>query len=133
MEKEWLNLHKQVMDKIKTEKISPFIKVGNTGCLIETANNIYIGLDIMDSNNISSNSLKNAINLMLHNNIESIKKIIMTNELGEIIIPDLITLESLLELNQNIETIDILTSIEPFTTKKISQIIPASWGIIKQK
>lgn len=132
MEDNWSNLYEKLLSNVKSQIISPFVKLGGTYCLIETtAGKNYIGTDINTSGNITS-SITNAINQMLTYD-QNITKIILINELGEIVIPQLNLLEPILELCQNYEEISILISLKPLKTSSLAELLPVWWGIIKQK
>lgn len=133
MENNWLNLYEKLLSTVRTQTISPFVKVGGTYCLIETnSKKNFIGTDI-NSSSFSASSIANAINIMLTNNEQNIEKIILINELGEIMTPALEMIEPILELNETYDNVSFLCSLNPVKTIKLSELIPDWWGTIKQK
>lgn len=133
MENNWINLYEKLLSTVQTQTISPFVKVGGTYCLIQTkSEKVFIGTDI-NASSFSASSIANAINIMLTNNEKNIQKIILINELGEIMMPNLKMIEPVLELNENYDNISFLCLLNPLKIIKLSDLIPKWWGTIKQK
>ena len=88
---------------LNVRELSPFVKIGNISCVLVTNDNIYTGININDSSAEYS-----AIVKMVNNGENVVKRIIVINELEEIIEPKLNEIEYLLSLsaaNMNTEVI----------------------------
>jgi len=117
MEKIWTTLVKEAKNKIYTKEIPPFINYGNNACaLITSENNIYTGISINSNSNIGCTCEKSAIINMLNNNETKIEKIVILNELEELIKPSIDCYDYLLELNPDME---ILIDNQIFLLKDI--------------
>lgn len=134
MKKEWDILYKTALKQLKNIEIPPFIKVGESVCCILTVNNnAYVGKNINSNTTLNSCAEKNAIIGMLNNGEQEIKKIVILNELEEIIMPCTSCIEILLELTQKNNSIEILKDIKEYKTIKLEELLPTWWGTYKQK
>lgn len=134
MKKDWDILFETAAKQLKNKEIPPFIKVGqNSCCILAKSNNAYVGLNILTTTSLSSCAEKNAIVAMLNNGEYEIKKIVILNELEELILPCQSCVENLLELKPKDETIEILIDLKDYKTIKIEDLLPAWWGTYKQK
>ena len=134
MKKDWDILYETAANQLKNKEIPPFIKVGqNSCCILAKSNNAYVGLNILTTTSLSSCAEKNAIVAMLNNGEYEIKKIVILNELEELILPCQSCVENLLELKPKDETIEILIDLKDYKTIKIEDLLPAWWGTYKQK
>ena len=134
MKKDWDILFETAAKQLKNKEIPPFIKVGqNSCCILAKSNNAYVGLNVLTTTSLSSCAEKNAIIAMLNNGEYEIKKIVILNELEELILPCKSCIENLLELKPKDETIEILIDLKNYKTIKIEELLPAWWGTYKQK
>ena len=125
MEKNWNELFLYAKDKINSRDISSFVKVANICCVIETDNNFYSGIDIVSLNK-SYTALEVAIINMINNNEYVVKRMVIFNELEEIINPSLKDIEFLLSINkENINT-EIMTVLKQVV--KLKDFLPDWWG-----
>lgn len=129
----WQELYNKAMSKIKVQNISPFINVGDISCaLLASDNKIYTGVEVLSDTTIKTSAEKNAILSMLNNNVYEIKKIVITNELGEVVKP-LEECFEFFELLNSPENIEILTNLETEEFVKLSEIYPSWWGTFRVK
>lgn len=134
MESIWLDLYEAAKKNIVSKEISDFITTGNTSCAILGHNNkIYNGSSITSNSIISCSAEKSAVISMFNDHEYVIDKIVVLNELEEIIMPSDSSLEYLLELNPDYGNIDILVDLEKNTILKIKDIIPKWWGTYRNR
>lgn len=134
MDKIWTALCKEAKNKIKTQEISPFIEYGNYACaILSSENKIYSGVSITSTTGLNSSAEKSAITSMFNNGEKIIEKIVIMNELEELISPSVDCLEFLLELNSNPSNIEILLDLESMKVVKLSDLIPDWWGTYRNK
>lgn len=125
----WLELYENAKEKLNASCISPFIEYGNNSCAILGSNNkIYSGISITSNSNINCSAEKSAITSMLNDNEKVIKRIVILNELEEIIYPSEDSLEYLLELCINAEDLEVLVDLDKKVIKKLSDLLPDWWG-----
>lgn len=128
MERIWSTLIKEAKKKINSREIAPFIEYGNNSCAILTENNnIYTGVNITSNSSIDSSAEKSAVIDMINNGEKAISKMVILNELEEIIPPSIECLDYLLELSSNYGNIDVLIN-ESGDTKKVIELLPDWWG-----
>lgn len=133
MEKIWSSLYKEAKKRIKVENIPPFIEYGNNTCTILADNNkIYFGISIASNSSIGSNAEKNAITMMLNDGAKYIKKMVILNELEELIPPSEDSLDYLLELSEN-EEFEVLLDYEKEKVVTIKELLPNWWGTYRNK
>ena len=134
MEKVWNDLLLSARKKIDTKKIDPFIEYGHIACSILTdKDNIYTAINIKSNTEIDSSAEKNAISMMLNNGEKVIKKMVIVNELEEIIKPSEECYDYLLELGESFGDIEILLDEKKETIKRIIEILPDWWGTYRIK
>lgn len=134
MEKSWSSLYKEAKSKINVQSIPPFIESGNISCAILSGNNnIYTGVNISTNTSLSSSAERNAISLLLNNGEKTIKKIVILNELEELIKPSEDCLEYLYELCEDIDETEVLIDYEQKETITIRELIPNWWGTYRNK
>lgn len=130
----WSSLYKEARNKLNTEEISPFIEYGNNACAILGSNNkIYTGLSITSNTGINCSAEKSAVTSMINDNEKRITKIVILNELEEIITPSIKSLEYLLELCENPDAVEVLTNLEKESIVKLSDLLPDWWGTFRLK
>lgn len=129
MEQIWTELYNSAKSKINTKEIKPFIEYGNNSCaVLSQSNKIYTGISITSTTAINSNAEKSAITTMLNNGELGLKKMVILNELEEVLLPTEECLEYLLEMNANPDEIEILADYEHEKIIKLSETIPDWWG-----
>lgn len=134
MEKTWSNLYKEAKKRINVQTISPFIETGNISCAIESANNnLYFGINIATNTDLHSSAEKNAITMLINSGENKIKKMVILNELEELIPPSEDCMEYLLELCDNPEDTEILINYEKKEIVSLSDLIPSWWGTYRNK
>ena len=134
MDKIWTALYKEAQNKIQTKEIPPFIEYGNHACaILSSENNIYSGVSITSTTSINSSAEKSAVTCMFNNGEKTIEKMVIMNELEELIAPSDSCLEFLLELNTNPENVEILLDLEKMKVVKLSELIPDWWGTYRNK
>lgn len=130
----WTNLYNTAKDKIITRRVEPFIEYGNNASAILSSNkNIYSGISITSNSSISSSAEKNAIIEMFNSGEVLFEKMVILNELEELITPSNDCLEYLIELIPNPELVEILIDYEKGTIIKLSDLIPDWWGTYRNK
>ena len=134
MERIWYSLIKEAKKKINVHEIPPFIEYGNSSCAILTdSNNIYTGVSIKSNSGISNSAEKSAIINMINSGEHIITKMVILNELEELIRPSVDCLEYLLDLGTSYGDIEILLDYDTQETKKIIEILPDWWGTYRNK
>ena len=129
MEKVWSLLYKEAKSKLSAKEVSVFFTLGNTACAILGSNNkIYAGSNISSNSIISCSAEKSAVIEMFNDGEYVIDKMVLLNELEEVILPSDGSLEYLLELNPEFGNIDILVDYEKEKVIKLRQLIPKWWG-----
>ena len=128
MERVWYSLIKEAKKKVNTKRRPPFIEYGNNSCaLLTDSNNIYTGVSITSNSNLSSSAEKSAVINMINNGEKNITRMVILNELEEIIPPSIQCLDYLLELSSSYGDVEILLS-ESGESKKIIELLPDWWG-----
>lgn len=134
MEKIWHDLYREAKNKLSTKEIPPFIESGTSACAIEAGNGqIYSGISITSNTSINVNAEKSAIISMFNDNEFTIKKIVILNELEEVIPPSTECFEYILELNIIPDDIEILTDYDQKTIAKVRDLLPDWWGTYRNK
>jgi len=134
MDRLWNELYNEAAHKLNAQEISPFIEYGNNACAILASNDkIYSGVSITSSTLLDCSAEESAIREMLNDNERYIKRILVLNELEEVIRPLEESLEYLLELCDNPKKVEVLIAIEPIKIVKLIDIIPDWWGTFRLK
>lgn len=129
MTREWNKLFIEAKKRLNTKEISPFITAGSYSCAIQTIdNNIYTGVTIVTTSSLSNSAETNAILNMINNGENKIKKIIILNELEELIMPCEEGIKNILELDINPEEVELLLEEK---TIKLSDVLPDWWGTFR--
>lgn len=130
----WTKLYNTAKDKIITRRVEPFIEYGNNAsAILSSSKNIYSGISITSNSSISSSAEKNAIIEMFNSGEVQFEKMVILNELEELITPTNDCLEYLMELIPNPELVEILIDYEKETIIKLSDLIPDWWGTYRNK
>lgn len=134
MERVWYSLLKEAKKKINVHEIPPFIEYGNNSCaLLTDSNNIYTGVSVTTKTKLNSSAEKSAVINMLNNSENKITKMLILNELEELIPPSIDCLEYLLELGIDFGSIEILLDFDKQETKTIKELLPDWWGTYRNK
>ncbi|HAB66203.1 MAG TPA: hypothetical protein DCE23_02425 [Firmicutes bacterium] len=134
MERIWNELYRAAKSKLKGKEISPFIEYGNSSCAILGGNDkIYTGINVKSSTSINSSAEKNAIVAMLNDGEHVLKKMVLLNELEEVIEPSDEYYGYLLELSNGIDDIEVLVNYEKKEIKKMVDLLPDWWGTYRVK
>lgn len=134
MERSWKELYKAAKQKLHTKELSPLIEFGNSSCAILGSNDIiYTGISIKSTTSINSSAEKNAIVAMFNDGEATIKRMVILNELEEVITPSDEYFGYLLELNSNIDEVEVLVNYEKKEVKKLVELLPDWWGTYRIK
>ena len=127
----WKDLYMKAFKLNHQHNISPFINSGYITCVIESdKGNIYYGTNIVTGSKIAMCAEKSAISSMVSNQDYLIKRMVLVNELGELLLPCENCLEYLLDFSGE-EDFEILTSVEKEKTVKIRELLPDYWGTFR--
>ena len=134
MEKIWTELYKEAKKRINVKQVLPFIEYGNHVCTIESGKgNIYHGVSVTSTTSLDSNAEKNAILMMFNEGETVIKKMVILNELEEVIPPTEDCLNYLIELNCDINSVEILLNYEKEKITTLRNLLPDWWGTYRNK
>ena len=134
MEKIWNVLYKEAKKRINVKNLPPFIEYGNHVCTILSGeNNIYHGVSVTSSTGINSNAEKNAILMMFNEGETILKKMVILNELEEVILPTEECLNYITELNCDLDDIEVLVDYEKEEITTIKNLLPSWWGTYRNK
>lgn len=134
MDRIWHSLYKEAKSRLTGKEIPPFIECGNNCCAILTdSNNIYTGISIKSNTRINSTAEKSAITNMLNNGETTITRMVILNELEEVIPPSTDCLDYLLELGTEFGNIDVLINEKTGETSKLIDLIPSWWGTYRNQ
>ena len=134
MDRLWNELYNEAAHKLNAQEISPFIEYGNNACAILASNGkIYSGLSVTSSTLIICSAEEAAVMAMLNDNEKHIKRLVVLNELEEVIRPLEESLEYLLELCEDPQDVEILIAMETVKIVKLSDLIPDWWGTFRLK
>ena len=134
MKKDWDILYETAFKQLRNAEIPPFIKVGqNSCCILAESNNAYAGVNVSSNTSLNGCAEKNAMIAMLNNGEYKIKKMVILNELEELITPCETCIENLLELSHANDSIEILVDLKTYKTVKLEDVMPSWWGTYKQK
>ena len=131
MQEIWKNLYDCAKKKIFSEEISSYISYGNTVCTILSNNKIYSGVNINSHSKFKSSAEKNAIIEMLNNGEAKIEKMVIINELEEIIKPCKECIELITSLDLDYKDIEVLISLNPLKVVTLEELLPNWWGTFR--
>ena len=134
MDKVWTTLYKEAKKRINVKDVPPFIEYGNNVCTILSGkDNIYYGVSVTSTTAIHSNAEKNAILMMFNQGETTLKKMVILNELEEVIPPTEECLNYLVELNSDLDSIEILVDYEKEKVSTLRELLPNWWGTYRNK
>jgi len=132
--KTWLSLYNEAKNKLRSQEVLPFIEYGKNSCAILAINDkIYCGISITSNTAINCSAEKSAVIAMLNDNINKILRIVILNELEEIITPSTNSLEYLLEMCEDPDKVAVLCDLKKEKTVLLSSLIPDWWGTCRFK
>lgn len=121
MNREWNKLYKEAKSKLNTKELSPFIKIATSSCVIESNNKYYTGVNINEKS-----AEESALILMVNDGNNVVKKMLVINELEEIIPPRLDDLLNLLSLSK--ENMDTNIMVEDNKIITLKELLPDYYG-----
>lgn len=131
MEEIWKKLYDYAKNKIYSKELSPYISYGNTVCTILSNNKIYCGVNINSHSHIKSSAEKNAIIEMLNNGESKIEKMLIINELEEIIKPCKECFDLINSLDLDYHNIEVLVNLKPLKVVTLDELLPDWWGTLR--
>ena len=134
MDKIWTELYKDAKKRINVKNVPPFIEYGNHVCtILSGSDRIYHGVSVTSSTAINSNAEKNAILMMFNEGETVLKKMVILNELEEVIPPTEDCLNYLIELTCDLDSIEILLDYEKEEITTLKNLLPDWWGTYRNK
>ena len=114
MDKIWTTLYKEAKKRIQVKDVPPFIEYGNHVCAILSGNdNIYHGVSVTSST--------------------AIKKMVILNELEEVIPPTEDCLNYMIELNVDLDSIEVLLDYDKEIVTTLKDLLPDWWGTYRNR
>lgn len=127
---DWNNLYEIATQKNNPKKISPFTSTGYITCLIEsTDGNIYTGSNIISTTELNMSAEKNALSKMISKNDYIVGKMLLVNEIGELLKPNFECLYYFLDFIS--PDTEILIDLKDEKTIKFFELIPDWWGTFR--
>lgn len=127
MAQSWQQLYDQAVDKCCERQVSTSINSGGVSAVIETKNgNMYSGVSVDTACSIGYCAERNAIGNMLTNK-ENIINRLVTVKGEKLIMPCGVCREFMMQLSAKSAEIEILTSLNPIKTIKLSKLLPNYW------
>ena len=124
-------MYKEAIRNIDIVNISPFLSTGEIACVIlSDENKLYRGINIIEDNKVKITAEEAAIASLLSNGGKVIKRIVIVNELGEVIKPSIQAYARLLDFAPK-KDIDVLTSTDPFVVCKLKDLLPDFYGTFR--
>ena len=131
MEITWQELYDKAVSYIKQKTISPFINVGYIACaILSDEDKVYVGTNIVSKTAIEMSAEANAISKMIAEQNYIIKKMVIVNELGELLMPCEECYEYLLDFCHQGD-LEILEDLKKEKTFKIKELLPDWWGTFR--
>lgn len=127
------NIYNNLKGLVGEISISKFVDANSFACAIITANNnVYYGTNFQAGCGLSSCAEKTAIGNAIMKNDCQIKYIMCIFKDHSFQSPCGACRELIAEVNENNFNAEIIYSINPLKTKKLSELLPDWWGKIKQ-
>ena len=127
----WKDLYMQAFKMNHQHNISPFINAGYITCVIECNNKTYSGSNIVTGSKIAMCAETSAVANMVSNQEYIIKKMVIVNELGELLLPCENCLEYLLDFCGE-DDIEILVDATKGKSVKLHDLLPDYWGTFRE-
>ena len=127
----WKELYKEANKNNHQKNISPFINAGYVTCVIESSKDkIYNGSNIVTSSKLSMCAETSAVANMVSNQDYVIRKMVIVNELGELLMPCENCMEYLMDFCDD-EDFEILVDAQKEKTIKFHDLLPDYWGTFR--
>ena len=128
MNKEWNELIEKAKSNLNSRDVSSFVNSGNYSCAILTSKgNVYCGVNI-SSMLLKTTAEKSAITNMISNGENDITKIVVINELEELVSPIIEAILYIAELDLDLNNVLTLKKDKEI---KLSELLPDWWGTIR--
>ena len=125
----WQILYDRARSVQCERKLSPLMEVGSVGAAILTdRGNIYTGICIDTACGMGMCAERNAIANMLTNGESRITKVVAVMPDGSSGTPCGVCREFMMQLGKESQDIEILLSLKPLKTVKLSEQFPDWWG-----
>lgn len=125
----WEKLYEEAKSHINVNGIPPFIEYGNNSCAILGENNrIYTGTNLKTNTSLYNSAEKTATILMFNDGCQKIKRMVILNELEEVILPSVESIEYLIELTDDPKDLLILSDYDEKKYISLEELIPNWWG-----
>ena len=126
----WKDLYKEANKNNHQTNVSPFINSGYVTCVIEsTKNKMYNGSNIVTNSTLGMSAETSAVANMISNQDYKISRMVIVNELGELLLPCKDCIEYLLDFCD--DDFEILTSVQEEETIKLHDLLPDYWGTFR--
>lgn len=125
----WNTLYEKVLAVQNGRAISPFIEAGGVAAAILTrSGNIYVGVCIDTACSLGMCAERNAIANMITNGECEIDKVVAVMSDGRVGSPCGACRELMMQLSEKSGEIEILTSMDGYTTVRLGELMPDWWG-----
>lgn len=122
-------LYLQAKNVLNPREISAFISAGSVAAAILTAKgNVYVGVCIDTACTLGMCAERNAAANMITHGESAIIKLVCVSANNTIMTPCGACREQLMQLDKNNAAMEILTSVDTFSTISLSELLPAWWG-----
>ena len=125
----WNTLYEKALAVQNGRAISPFIEAGGVASAILTrSGNIYVGVCIDTACSLGMCAERNAIANMITNGECEIDKVVAVMSDGRVGSPCGACRELMMQLSDKSGEIEILTSMDGYTTVRLGELMPDWWG-----
>jgi len=125
---QWTELYEKSKNLIPESELSEFFYAGSVGAaILSDTNKIYTGVSIDTACSIGFCAERNAIGTMVSNGDKMITKMVATKNDG-IIMPCGVCREFMMQLGPQSKDVEVLVSLNPLKTIKLSNLIPNYWA-----
>ena len=125
----WNTLYEKALAVQNGRAISPFIEAGGVAAAILTrSGNIYVGVCIDTACSLGMCAERNAIANMITNGECEIDKVVAVMSDGRVGSPCGACRELMMQLSEKSGEIEILTSMDGYTTVRLGELMPDWWG-----
>ncbi|CCF27593.1 MULTISPECIES: cytidine deaminase family protein [Leuconostoc] len=125
---QWTELYEKSKNLIPESELSEFFYAGSVGAaILSDTNKIYTGVSIDTACSIGFCAERNAIGTMVSNGDKMITKMVATKN-DEIIMPCGVCREFMMQLGPQSKDVEVLVSLNPLKTIKLSNLIPNYWA-----
>ena len=125
----WNTLYEKALAVQNGRAISPFVEAGGVAAAILTrSGNIYVGVCIDTACSLGMCAERNAIANMITNGECEIDKVVAVMSDGRVGSPCGACRELMMQLSDKSGEIEILTSMDGYTTVRLGELMPDWWG-----